>query len=60
MAMDEKLKKQVKEAFEFMLETMKKTRNKDVDVSVAVAVCKCAKEMVSLGKLELDIEGFGK
>ena len=43
-----------------MLETMKKVRDNDLEIDKANAVSKAAKELVQLGRLEIEVERTSK
>lgn len=53
--MDQDLLNSVREARRFVLETMKMVRNDKLEVSKAAAINKGAREMVQLGRLEVDV-----
>lgn len=58
--MDKELTDSIKEGRKFVLESMKKVREEKLDLANAASIYKGAKELVNLGKLELDIARFSK
>ncbi len=56
--MDNELLNNVKEARQFVYQTMVKVRDGKLDTDKANVVNKGAKEMVNLGRLELDVKRF--
>lgn len=53
--MDQELLNNIREARRFVLSTMKKVRDDGLEVHKATAVNKGAREMVQLGKLEMEL-----
>lgn len=58
--MDKELQKDLQTARKFVLETMLKVRDGKIEVNRADVVNKGAREMVMIGKLELEVEKITK
>ena len=58
--MDKAFLADVKEAQKFVYETMKRVRDGNLEVAKAACVNKGAREIVQLGKLEIEAEGLSK
>lgn len=58
--MDQELLNNIKEARRFVFQTMTKVRDGKLAVDQANAVNKGAKEMVNLGRLELEVQNITK
>ena len=58
--MDKTMLNDIREARRFVFDTMKKVRDDKLEVSKAAAVNKGAREMVQLGKLELEVAQLTK
>lgn len=58
--MDKELTDSIKEGRKFVLESMKKVREEKLDLANASSIYKGAKELVNLGKLELEIAKFSE